>query len=68
MDGYGNALFMDDANVPSLLSLPYTGFISASDAVYARTRLAVLDGRTNPYFFEGDAGSGKELGKALAGE
>jgi meiotically up-regulated gene 157 (Mug157) protein len=25
VDGFGNALFMDDANVPGLLSLPYLG-------------------------------------------
>ena len=25
VDGFGNQLFMDDANVPSLLALPYLG-------------------------------------------
>ena len=31
VDGFGNALFMDDANVPSLLSLPYLGWCSLND-------------------------------------
>lgn len=26
VDGFGNHLYMDDANVPSLLSLPYLGY------------------------------------------
>ena len=38
MDGFGNAYFMDDANVPSLLALPYFGYVSASDPVYLATR------------------------------
>ena len=32
VDGFGNHLFMDDANVPSLLSLPYLGYVSAGMA------------------------------------
>jgi meiotically up-regulated gene 157 (Mug157) protein len=57
VDGFGNQSFMDDANVPSLLGLPYLGAISASDPVYLNTRRMVLSA-TNPYFFEGTAAQG----------
>lgn len=56
-DGYGNALFMDDANVPSLLSLPYLGAVSLHDSIYMNTRRFVLS-EDNPYFFRGRAGEG----------
>ena len=57
IDGFGNQLLMDDANVPSLLSLPYLGCCAANDPVYLRTRSFVL-GDDNPYFFRGKAGEG----------
>lgn len=57
VDGFGNQLFMDDANVPSLLSLPYLGCCSANDPVYGRTRAFILSG-DNPYFFPGRAAEG----------
>jgi meiotically up-regulated gene 157 (Mug157) protein len=57
VDGFGNTLFMDDANIPSLLALPYLGAMSASDPVYQATRRAVWSDR-NPYFFRGKAGEG----------
>ncbi|HEY9249335.1 MAG TPA: glycoside hydrolase family 125 protein, partial [Rariglobus sp.] len=38
VDGYGGVHLMDDANVPSLLSLPYLGFCAPDDARYLRTR------------------------------
>jgi uncharacterized protein len=56
-DGYGNALMMDDANIPSLLSLPYLGVCPLSDALYQRTRRFVLSPE-NPYFFQGTAAEG----------
>jgi uncharacterized protein len=56
-DGYGNHLFMDDANIPGLLSLPYLGCCDVNDLVYQRTRQLVLSDR-NPYFFKGTAASG----------
>jgi meiotically up-regulated gene 157 (Mug157) protein len=56
-DGYGNALFIDDANVPSLLSLPYLGCIAADDPRYLATRAFVLSA-DNPFFFEGRAARG----------
>ncbi len=57
VDGYGNYLMMDDANVPSLLSLPYLGYLSAKSPLYQNTRKFVwsLD---NPYFYKGTAGEG----------
>ena len=57
VDGFGNQLFMDDANVPSLLSLPYLGCCAADDATYVNTRAFVLSDN-NPYFFRGRAGEG----------
>ena len=57
IDGFGNKLMMDDANVPSLLSLPYLDSIEDSDPVYQNTRKFVwsLD---NPFFFRGTAAEG----------
>jgi hypothetical protein len=57
VDGFGNRLFMDDANVPSLLSLPYLGCCAARDAVYRATRAFVLS-PSNPYYFAGVMGEG----------
>ena len=57
VDGFGNRLFMDDANVPSLLSLPYLGCCAENDPVYRRTRAFVLSAH-NPYFFRGRAAEG----------
>lgn len=57
VDGYGNQLFMDDANVPSLLAMPYLGDVDANDPVYRNTRRFVWS-ENNPYFFKGTAGEG----------
>jgi meiotically up-regulated gene 157 (Mug157) protein len=57
VDGYGNQLFMDDANIPGLLSLPYLGCCSVEDPLYQRTRTAALS-KNNPYFFKGSAADG----------
>ena len=57
VDGFGNKLFMDDANIPSLLSLPYITDIAPDDAVYMNTRRFVLS-TDNPYFFRGTAAEG----------
>lgn len=57
-DGYGSSYFMDDANIPSLLSLPYLGFLNASDPVYQRTRTFILNPSTSKWFFSGPQFSG----------
>ncbi|MDP4189127.1 MAG: glycoside hydrolase family 125 protein [Bacteroidota bacterium] len=57
VDGFGNQLFMDDANTPSLLSLPYLGCLQPSDSLYRNTRKFVLSA-DNPWFFKGKAGAG----------
>jgi len=57
VDGYGNQSFMDDANVPGLLSLPYLGAMKISDPLYQSTRKFLLS-TDNPYFFRGKAAEG----------
>ncbi|MBQ9306925.1 MAG: glycoside hydrolase family 125 protein, partial [Clostridia bacterium] len=57
VDGLGHAHLMDDANVPSLLSLPYLGCVKADDETYLRTRRMILS-RTNPYYYEGKSARG----------
>ncbi len=57
VDGLGNNLLMDDANVPSLLSLPYLGYCGKEDELYINTRKFVLS-KANPYYFEGTAACG----------
>jgi hypothetical protein len=56
VDGYGGHVLMDDANVPSLLSLPYLDS-SPDPLLYARTRRFVWS-EANPWFFRGTAGEG----------
>nr|WP_309738306.1 glycoside hydrolase family 125 protein [Paenibacillus sp. SORGH_AS_0338] len=56
-DGQGNHNLMDDANVPSLLSIPYLGYRAVEDKVYQNTRAFVLS-EHNPYYFTGIAASG----------
>ena len=57
VDGFGNRMLMDDANVPSLLAMPYLGDVEVSDPVYQNTRRFVWSD-SNPYFFKGRAGEG----------
>ncbi len=48
---------MDDAGLPSLLSLPILGYVSQNNSIYVATRVGVLS-RANPYYFAGAAGAG----------
>lgn len=57
VDGFGQYLLMDDANVPSLLSIPYLGYTSFDQEIYQNTRRMILS-EQNPYFYKGKAGQG----------
>ncbi len=57
VDGFGNHLLMDDANVPSLLAMGYLGDVPMNDSVYQNTRRFVWS-EDNPWFFSGKAGEG----------
>ncbi|MBB3209460.1 hypothetical protein FHS27_005300 [Rhodopirellula rubra] len=58
VDGFGNAAFWDDANVPSLMSLAYLGIHDPDDPIYVRTRKFLLS-PSNPYYLTGTAASGQ---------
>ncbi|RCI00188.1 hypothetical protein CU098_010346 [Rhizopus stolonifer] len=52
VDCFGSHIIMDDANLPSLLSLPVLGFVNKYDAIYQNTRNLILSD-WNPWYFEG---------------
>jgi meiotically up-regulated gene 157 (Mug157) protein len=53
VDGYGGNVFMDDANIPSLLSLPDMGYLDVDDEIYQNTRKMILAKDGNPYYLKG---------------
>ena len=56
-DGLGRYNLMDDANSPSLLSMPYLGYCDREDPVYQNTRRFILSA-DNPYYFQGSIAKG----------
>ena len=57
VDGLGNANLMDDANVPSLLTLPYLEVCDPTDPIYRNTRAFVLS-EENPCYYQGTLAQG----------
>lgn len=57
INGFGSYNLMDDANIPSLLSMPYLSSIEKNDKVYQATRKFIFS-ENNPFFFKGKAGEG----------
>lgn len=57
VNGFGSFSLMDDANVPSLLSMPYLGTMPATDSIYRNTRKMLLSA-FNPFYFSGKAAHG----------
>ncbi|MEO5681861.1 MAG: glycoside hydrolase family 125 protein [Chitinophagaceae bacterium] len=57
VNGFGSYNLMDDANVPSLLSLPYLDAKPIGDPVYENTRKLILSD-SNPFFFKGNVAEG----------
>ncbi|MFC6200652.1 glycoside hydrolase family 125 protein [Lactiplantibacillus nangangensis] len=58
VDGLGQAILMDDGNVPSLLSAPYLGYCDLLDVNYQRTRQTLLSPE-NPYYYSGKLAAGQ---------
>src|SRR5699024_8735857 len=49
VDGFGNRLYIDDSNIPSLLALPYLESVDRKDRTYRNTRDFLMS-KNNPYF------------------
>lgn len=54
VDGFGQYLVMDDANLPSLLSMPYFGWCDKEEERYLNTRAVILS-EQNTFFYKGKA-------------
>lgn len=52
VDGFGNSLLMDDANIPNLMSLPYLGY-NYDPKIYENTKRFILS-KSNPTFHSGN--------------
>jgi meiotically up-regulated gene 157 (Mug157) protein len=57
INGYGGQNLMDDANVPSLLGMPYLNSLDTSEAIYRNTRKYILS-EENPFFIKGQVAEG----------
>jgi meiotically up-regulated gene 157 (Mug157) protein len=58
VDGFGSRLYMDESNMPNLLSLPYFGTTwGPLDRVYSNTRKMMLS-EANPYYVSGKYAEG----------
>jgi meiotically up-regulated gene 157 (Mug157) protein len=57
VDGLGHAILADDANVPSLLSAPYLGYLPPNDRYYLNTRAFLLS-QDNPSYYTGSVARG----------
>ena len=57
VDGLGDQLLMDDANVPSLLSAPYLGYTKANQYIYVNTRKYLLS-KDDPLYYAGKYAKG----------
>ena len=57
VDGLGNYVLMDDANIPSLISIPYLDYTTTDDPIYRQTRQMLLSS-DNPYYYEGKYAKG----------
>jgi len=53
VDGFGNHNLMDDANIPSLLALPYLGAVELNDPIYQNTRRFCLSD-SNPFYYKSE--------------
>lgn len=58
VDGFGGQLLLDDANVPSLMSLAYLGVHKNNDPLYINTRRFLLSD-SNPWYLKGKAAEGQ---------
>jgi len=57
VDGKGQYHVMDDANVPSLLSAAYLGYVPPDNEKYTNTRKLILS-KENPFYYEGQKANG----------
>ena len=57
INGSGSYNVMDDANIPSIISLPYLDCVKSNDPVYVNSRRILLS-ENNPFFFKGKAAEG----------
>jgi len=67
VNGMGSANLMDDANIPSLLAMPYLGTVKSTDPIYLNTRKFVMSD-DNPFYFKGkvaDGIGGPHVGKDM---
>lgn len=56
-DGFGQYRLMDDANVPSLLSMSYLGYRGRNQKIEENTRKFLLSS-ANPYYYQGKKAKG----------